>query len=100
MRSGLVPGLVALAGLLPSAIAYLHHGESNSTIGGSATGLSSTNSSVSLGPPTEPSYFTDAAYSGLLIAHVALMILAWLFILPIGKAVSVVLPAHLVLQAP
>jgi len=98
MRSGLVPELVALAGLLPLAVAHLHHGENNHTVGvggftASAAPPFSTGSSVSATPASEPSYFTDAAYPGLLITHVALMVSAWLFMLPIGRATSLSLSA-------
>lgn len=93
MRSGSGPGIVALASLLPLAVAHHHHGESNFTFGvgrvtASPAALLATNSSVSVLAASEPSYFTDAAYSSLLITHVALMILAWLFILPICRATS------------
>jgi hypothetical protein len=93
MRSGPVPELVALAGLLPFAVAHLHHGQSNYTVGvggvmASSAAPLSTNSSVSATPPSEPGYFTDAAYSSLLITHVATMTSAWLFLLPIGSAIT------------
>ena len=95
MRPGPSFELVALAGLLPPTVAHLRHGASNVTLavdGGaaSATAPWSTNSSVSLNLASDASYFTDAAYSSLLITHVALMIWAWLFILPIGRPISYV----------
>lgn len=32
------------------------------------------------------SYFAYPNYSGLMLGHIALMIIAWLFVLPIGKS--------------
>lgn len=33
----------------------------------------------------EPSYFGLESYSGLMLGHILFMVLAWFFILPIGK---------------
>lgn len=32
------------------------------------------------------SYFQLSAYSGLVTAHIAFMVVAWVFVLPIGKS--------------
>lgn len=37
------------------------------------------------GPDYPPTYFGLADYRGLIYGHVSLMILAWVFVLPIGK---------------
>lgn len=34
----------------------------------------------------EPNYFSLDAHSGLMMAHIGFMILAWFFVLPIGKS--------------
>ena len=33
----------------------------------------------------DPNYFRLEAYSGLMVAHIGFMILAWFFVLPVGK---------------
>lgn len=94
MRLGAVAGVALealLAGLLPLAVAHGHGGHGNSTVdlhGFMTTAIPSSPSGTSLSmnatlnPPQ--SYFTYPGYSGLIIAHAVLMIVAWLFILPIG----------------
>ncbi|KAL9013522.1 MAG: hypothetical protein Q9173_001781 [Seirophora scorigena] len=39
--------------------------------------------------PISPTYFTHSGYSGLLLAHIGLMIVAWVFVLPISVTLSV-----------
>lgn len=107
MGSGSVLELVALLNLLPLAVAYLHHGERNHTVGvGGGGGVTTsaaapllTDPSVTAIPAPEPSYFTDGAHSSLFVVHVATMVLAWLFMLPIGRATSVSLSADSARQA-
>jgi hypothetical protein len=36
-------------------------------------------------PYNDPSYAGLSAHSGMMLAHIGLMVLAWLFILPVGK---------------
>lgn len=35
-----------------------------------------------------PTYFALADYAGLIYAHIAVMVLAWVFVLPVGKSVE------------
>ncbi|KAL8697500.1 MAG: hypothetical protein Q9224_002282 [Gallowayella concinna] len=50
--------------------------------------------------PVPSSYFTHSAYSGLMVAHIGLMTVAWFFILPICKPqISIPKPALTTLTA-
>ena len=76
--------------LLPLASS---HGDDTHTDGSRGMGMSGatsttaavTNLTMNLTETLQPSYFSRSELSGLLIAHVTIMILAWFFILPVGK---------------
>lgn len=56
----------------------------------SGTGVHFSNSTTCLANMTvaqsPQSYFAHPEYSGLLLGHIGLMIIAWLFVLPIGES--------------
>jgi hypothetical protein len=75
-----------LLGLLPAAIANAHGDEviANSDMGGMKMG--GMNSSKLL--PVEPapmSYFRYPEHSGWIYAHIFIMMLGWVVVLPLGK---------------
>ncbi|KAL9031230.1 MAG: hypothetical protein Q9196_000730 [Gyalolechia fulgens] len=80
--------LLANAALL-SAHGHDRHGIQDSDLG---TSLTTTTSSASMASatastssvPVPETYFTYSGLSGLMLAHVGLMLVAWFFVLPIG----------------
>lgn len=89
--------LAALLFCASTAVVYAHGGDHmNMDMGTGGTHNTSTPSpSPSLDPNRnydlfdEPNYYALGTYSGLMIAHVGLMILGWFFILPIGVMFSI-----------
>jgi hypothetical protein len=55
------------------------HGHSN---GHSHAPMNMTNSNETVA--LVPSYFADGGHAGMMLAHGGLMMLAWVFVLPIG----------------
>lgn len=86
--------LLTLLALLPLAIARSHesYADSTSDMGPSeAAGMTALSNStfpvmVNLTSAISQSYFSYPHFSGLILAHIVLMTIAWVFILPIGKA--------------
>ena len=78
-----------LLGAVPLALA--HGDESNESgmggMGAEMAHLASASSVAALNSSTveQQSYFTYQRYGGLMLAHIALMIVAWFFVLPIGE---------------
>ena len=83
----LVTAALLLLGALPPSLAHDHDGHVENPVevkafpSTSVLELNAMNSSVAL----PQSYFTYTENSTLLGAHVVLMVIAWLFILPVGK---------------
>ena len=77
---------ILLLGLLPFAIAHGHgHGD-----GDTAMEMGESSNSRPTIPPHAAtdgpqSYFQYGDRSGLMLAHIVLMTLAWVFVLPIGE---------------
>ena len=78
-----------LLGAVPLALA---HGDESNESGVGGTGpnmahLTSASSVAALNSSTveQQSYFSYQSHGGLMLAHIALMIVAWFFILPISE---------------
>ncbi|KAI9871417.1 MAG: hypothetical protein M1830_002934 [Pleopsidium flavum] len=86
-----------LVGVLPLADAHGHDGygdftkDKNRVTAAAIAPISTLGAfpSLSVTPPSAQSYFASSAWSSLVIAHVTLMVIAWVFILPIGVVLSV-----------
>jgi hypothetical protein len=75
--------VVVLLGFASAASAHGHDGDMNMEMGEpSRPTIATTSDAPDAGPQ---SYFQYGEHSGLLMAHILLMILGWMFILPIGK---------------
>ena len=76
---------VALLSLLPTAVAHGHHENMNTNMEGGSQPVPAL-SLPTLLEVVEPhgSYFQHGEHSGLMVAHIVLMTLGWVFILPIG----------------
>lgn len=79
----------SLLGAIPSAFAHGddHHGSETASMEDamSSPGAAAMASSTSL--PGPESYFTHHEMSGYMLGHIALMVVAWFFILPIGERI-------------
>ncbi|TVY84342.1 putative membrane protein [Lachnellula suecica] len=78
-----------LFGLLSVVAAHGHDEEMNMDVAGPSTArptIATTSATANAGPE---SYFQYGGHSGLLIAHILLMTLAWMFILPIAVMFSI-----------
>lgn len=74
---------VVLLALASAAGAHGHDAEMNLETGlPSRPTLPSTSGAPNTGPQ---SYFQYGEHTGLLMAHILLMVVAWVFVLPIGK---------------
>jgi hypothetical protein len=84
-----------LLGLLPLAVAHGHDGDamdmdamagtSDSSVA-RPTILSTSSDIANLSTPVyPPNYFAHSEYGGLMLAHIALMSIAWAFVLPVGE---------------
>ena len=80
---------VLLLHLLPHAFAYGGGGHGNMALPAAVSMASDLNSSIgnSMSPAPE-SYFAYPHLSGFMVAHIVLMTIAWLFILPISESTS------------
>lgn len=82
-----------LLGAVPLALA--HGDESNESgmggMGPKMAHLTSTSSVAALNSSTvdQQSYFTYQKHGGLMLAHIALMIVAWFLVLPIGEYIQI-----------
>jgi hypothetical protein len=84
-----------LLGLLPLAVAHGHDGDamdmdamasmSDSSVA-RPTILSSSSDMANLSTTAyPPNYFAHGEHGGLMLAHIALMTIAWTFVLPVGE---------------
>lgn len=72
-----------LSGTLPLV---LSHGHSQHGLDEGVAKTMQSDSSLNATSIAEQSYFTYPKHGGLMLAHIGVMTVAWLFILPIGKA--------------
>ena len=79
--------LAVLLGLVPAALG--HGGETEGMDMGMDMGMDTT---VDQARPDEgdypPTYFTHPEHRGAIYAHIALMVVSWVFMLPVGKSIS------------
>lgn len=79
---------------LTLAAAHGHKGHATDVAGSGSSGVAprphppnSTVAAVMVSSPASPSsYFSYAPHSGLMLAHILLMTLAWFFVLPVGES--------------
>ena len=82
--------VVLLLELVPLALAHGHDGHDGMSMDMAMSSSHTTDNTTASPPmtsPTEPplpSYFSHPEYSGLILAHIVLMTIGWLFILPIS----------------
>ena len=81
---------LALLGLLSLAFAHGHDshvGDSTDMAmsGGAAHMAFASNGTMKPTALVRSSYFSHSEFSGLMLAHIAFMTIAWFFILPIGE---------------
>ena len=87
--------LAALLFLGAVPLALAHGDESNESgmggMGAKMAHLTSASSVAALNSSTveQQSYFTYQRHGGLMLAHIALMIVAWFFVLPIGEYIQI-----------
>jgi hypothetical protein len=85
-RNSVILAGVVLLGFISSAVAHGHdeHEDMDMDMGG----MSSTRPTIpaSSGAMAEPaSYFQLKEHTGLMFAHILLMTIGWVFVLPIGE---------------
>lgn len=76
---------LSLLGLLPRAFGYDSHAGDSVGMGGGSHVASILNLTMNTIEPMQPSYFAYSDFSGLMLAHIVSMTIAWFFILPVGK---------------
>ncbi len=78
--------LVLVLGIL-LATAQAHGGSSGSSQHGDAESMDMGMNTDMDKPQDEypPTYFAHAPHAGLMYAHIGLMVVAWVFVLPVGK---------------
>lgn len=80
---------IAVLGLLVPAV--LGHGDDNDEAMGMEMEMDMSSSMTSGGNATQPeadflpSYFAHSEHRGILLGHIGLMVLGWVFVLPLGK---------------
>jgi hypothetical protein len=72
-----------LLGLASVAVAHGHDEDMNMDMGDPAIARPTITSAANVVAPS--TYFRYGEHSGLMMAHIVLMTIAWVFILPIGK---------------
>lgn len=72
-----------LLGLASIAVAHGHDEDMNMDMGDSSIARPTITSAANVVAPS--SYFRYGEHSGLMIAHIFLMVIAWVFVLPIGR---------------
>jgi hypothetical protein len=77
--------LTAAALLLQLASTVYAHGHEDGIDGMDMGGEKPQSEGSEHDPYNDPSYAGLSAHSGMLMAHIGLMVLAWFFILPVGK---------------
>lgn len=84
----LIATAAVLGALLPTVLA---HGDEGMSTEGAMEGAMNM-SAQQPGNDTQdypPSYFSHPEHRGTLVAHVALMVLGWVFVLPLGESWSI-----------
>lgn len=71
--------------LLQLASTVSAHGHDNDMNGMDMGSGEPTTQEAEHDPYNDPSYAGLSAYSGMMMAHIGLMVLAWFFVLPVGK---------------
>ena len=75
---------LVLLEVIPPALS--HGGDHGSrTIGAKPAGISLPNSNATPTGASESSYFAHTDHRALILSHIGLMVVAWFFVLPIGK---------------
>lgn len=82
-RDVLVPSAALLLGVLPLVAAHSDDAHSSVNMGG-AHGTAMSNA-TKVAEQVAPSYFRHTEYAGWMYAHIGLMIIAWVIVLPIGE---------------
>lgn len=86
LRNFVLLAEAVLLGFVSSAVAHGHdeHGDMNMDMGGmsSSRPTIATASNSTMAEPT--SYFQLTEHTGLMFAHIVLMTIGWVFVLPIG----------------
>ena len=76
--------------LATTSVVFAHghddHAGETANVGPSPTSMSA--GSMSMLSASTQSYFAYPALSGLMLAHIVVMTIAWFFVLPIGKYIS------------
>jgi Domain of unknown function (DUF2427) len=73
----------ALLGLASVAVAHSHDEDMNMDMGDPATSRPTITAAANVAAPS--TYFRYGEHSGLMMAHIFLMTIAWVFVLPIGR---------------
>jgi hypothetical protein len=80
---------LVLLGLAPATRAHGDDGDMNMETGIETAGMAPPSNATMMGSnstaPLLPSYFRHPEYSSLMLAHIVLMSLAWIFVLPLGE---------------
>lgn len=86
---------IAAASLFASLASAIPHGDDHAMNMDMGMGMNSTQkqpeSHAAASDDSPMSYFAYGKHSSTIIAHIGLMVLAWCFILPVGKNSSLVL---------
>ena len=92
IRSSILLVALYLAGIVPRVLSHGHDegGDDAMSMGALVTHTMSTSSampsaSMVAAPDSPESYFAYPKFGGLMLAHIALMTVAWFFVLPIGR---------------
>ena len=77
---------ITLLSFLPKAIAHGHDDTMNPNLDGAAHTSAAASLPTSIGATESlDSYFQYGEHSGFMFAHIVLMTLGWVFLLPVGK---------------
>ena len=88
-----------LLGVLPLVAGHEEHGDMSMHMDAAATATAVSNTTALV--DTRPNYFRHPHYTGWIYAHIALMLLAWVVVMPLAMMLSMArsryhLPAQLV----
>lgn len=78
-----VASAAALLGLLVPTV--LGHGDDEAMDMDMGSGRTFSGNASQPEPEFVPSYFAHPEHRGVLLGHIGLMVLAWVFVLPLGK---------------
>jgi len=83
---------VVLLSLLPLAIAHGHDGDGETamdmSMGEAFVPRPTIHANLTPDVSGPPSYFQYGEHSGLMVAHIVLMTIAWVFVLPVGECLE------------